>query len=165
MGSFARIKLFLEHEQVTVVNIFKPHFILPLLIRYKYIHFFLTGVTGVGINLILTWVFTEFVFGQSRYFEAYLIGVAANLIYNFVLHTVMTFKTRESHLRRFSIFIGYSLLMTAFQAWLVKLLVPVFGAEYYLVVIGSIILIFSTVSFLLFKLALFNEEKLNEKHS
>jgi putative flippase GtrA len=156
-----RIKQFIEKEHITFFALCNPFFVFRLLSHHRYIHFFLIGVTGVGINLVLTWFFAEFVFGRSRYFDAYLIGLAGNLVYNFILHTVITFKTTRAHSKRFIVFIFYALLMTALQAYLVKIITPIVGVDYYLFVIASIILFFSTVSFFIFKLSVFNE-KINE---
>lgn len=107
------------------------------------------------INLFVTWVLTEFVFGTERYFTAYLIAVSCNFIYNFILHTVLTFRTKERHIKRFLWFVLYSIGMTALQAWLVSVVTPIVGVEFYLLVIAGIILLFSTVSFIFFKLVLF----------
>src|SRR5262249_44192232 len=131
--------------------------VFALLHKTKYLHFFLIGVSGVAINLGVTAFFAEFVFGRERYFEAYLIGLVTGLIYLFALHTFITFQTKERHLRRFVLFFIYSLLMSAFQAFLVKTITPIVGIQYYLLVIAAIILVFSTVTFVLFKLVLFKE--------
>src|SRR3989344_9646925 len=73
------------------------HFIL---IEHKYLHFFATGTSGVVLNLFVTWFLTTFVFGLQNYFKAYVIALAVNLVYNFVLHTKVTFGTRGGHGRR-----------------------------------------------------------------
>ncbi len=156
---FNHLKSFIDREQITLAKLISPSFVIRLLIRLKYFHFFLTGVTGIGIGLGITWVLTDFVFGRQYYFTAYLIGIAANLVYNFTLHTIVTFQTTERHAKRFITFIVYSLTMAALQAYLVKQTVPIVGVEFYLVVIATIVLVFSTVSFLVFKLSLFNEKK------
>lgn len=154
---FDRIKQFVEREGITPVRLINPIFSIDLLIRYRYVHFFVVGMTGVAINLGLTWFFTEFVFGKEHYFEAYLIGLGGNLVYNFTLHTIITFGTTQEHLKRFLIFIVYALFMTVFQAYLVKVITPLVGIDYYLFVIGAIILFFSTISFFVFKLSVFKK--------
>ena len=138
---------------------YNPWALGALLVRVKYAHFFATGVSGLALALGTAYLLTEFVFGLERYYEAYLIGLAANLVYNFTLHTLVTFKTKERHLLRFLIFASYSLSMSALQALLVKKLTPIVGVERYLLVIGTIVLTFSTVNFLVFKLSMFNEAR------
>ena len=153
-----KILRFIEQEQITFARLFNPVFIFHLLYKYKYIHFFLTGVTGVVLALLITWSLTEYVFGLENYFTSYLIGLTINLIYNFVLHTKISFNTKNNHPKRFVIFVIYSLLMASLQAVTVKTLTPIVGIEFYLFVIASIILIYSTVSFFIFKFIIFLEK-------
>jgi putative flippase GtrA len=138
---------------------YNPWALGALLVRVKYAHFFATGVSGLALALGTTYLLTELVFGLERYYEAYLIGLAANLVYNFTLHTLVTFKTKERHVQRFVIFASYSLALSALQALLVKKLTPIVGLDRYLLVIGTIVLTFSTVSFLVFKLSMFKEAR------
>ena len=117
----------------------------------RYLHFLVVGVTGVAINLGITAFLTELVFGR----EQYLIGLAANLLYNFILHTRVTFKTKGNHARRLAIFMAYSLCLAYIQAQCVKWLTAHVGVDWYLVVIASVIFAFSVLTFLLFKFVLF----------
>lgn len=126
-----------------------------LLHRTRYLHFFAVGMTGVAINLGITAFFAELVFGREYYFDAYLIGLFANLLYNFILHTRVTFKTKGNHTRRLVIFMAYSLALAYIQAQVVKWLTALVGVDWYLVVIASVILAFSVLTFLLFKFVLF----------
>jgi len=128
-----------------------------LLNKHRYIHFFIIGASGVLLNLIFVWFFTEFVFGVENYFYGYLIGLTVNLIYLFILNSIITFKTKKNHVRRFILFIIYSLLISYIQANIIKLIVPMFGEKFYLIIIASVIFIFSTVSFFVMKLKLFKE--------
>lgn len=123
--------------------------------RTRYLHFFVVGMTGVAINLGITAFFAELVFGREQYFDAYLIGLFANLLYNFILHTRITFKTKGNHTRRLVIFTAYSLVLAYVQAQVVKYLTAVVGVNWYLVVIASVIFVFSILTFLLFKFVLF----------
>jgi len=152
-----KIQNFIKQEQITFAKLFSPVFILHLLYKYKYIHFFLTGMSGVGLALLITWSLTEHVFGLENYFTSYLIGLAANLVYNFILHTKVNFHTKMNHPRRFVIFVIYSLLLASLQAVTVKLLTPVIGVEFYLFVIAAIILMYSTISYFIFKFIIFSE--------
>ncbi len=130
-----------------------------LFVRTSYLTFFVVGTTGVAINLAITAFFAELVFGRENYFQAYLIGLTANLVYNFILHTRATFKTRTNHTRRLVYFTVYSLAMTYVQARVVKHLTDSVGVNWYLVVIASTILAASVITFLVFKFVLFKEPR------
>jgi putative flippase GtrA len=95
--------------------------------KTRYIHFFLIGTSGILLNLLVTWFLTEFVFGLERYFIAYIIGTAANLLYNFICNTVITFKTRRNHFVRLLRFVVYNLSMAIVQAAVVKYVTPLVG--------------------------------------
>lgn len=136
-----------------------------ILFRHKYLHFFLTGASGVAINLGVTWFFTTFVFGLAGYFKAYIIGSAINLLYNFALHTLVTFKTTSRHFSRLIGFILYSISLTLLQAVIVKYVVAAVGLRYYLLVIATTIFVLSTVTFVIFKFFLFRESRNNEANA
>lgn len=144
-------------NELKAINIFNPMDWYRLFYRHRLIHFLFTGGTGVLINLAVTAFFAEIIYGRENYFVAYLLGLGSNLIYNFTLHTIMTFKTKSNHKKRFSLFAIYSIVMAVFQAMLTKEIVSLVGVDYYLIVIASIILIFSVVTYFFFKLWLFNE--------
>lgn len=127
------------------------------LTRIRYAHFLAVGVSGVAINLGLTALFAELVFGREHYFSAYLIGLSVNLLYNFILHTFVTFKTKGNHTRRLVIFTLYSLSLAYIQAQCVRALTDWVGVDWYLVVIASVIFVFSIMTFILFKFVLFKE--------
>ena len=133
--------------------------LLRLLFELRYAHFFITGVSGILLNMLVTWSLTEFVFGLDRYFYAYLIGAVTNLSYNFLVHTFVTFGTTKRHIRRFVLFVLYSLLNASVQIVIVRSAVNTVGAEYYLPVIAGTILVLSTISFIVFKYLLFDERK------
>lgn len=130
-----------------------------ILFEHKYLHFFATGVSGVALNLFVTWFLTTYYFGLENYFKAYIISLLCNLVYNFVLHTKVTFATKERHMQRFVFFVAYSILLTAVQAYVVRTITPIVGLEYYLFVIATAIAVFSCVTFVFFKFFLFNEKK------
>lgn len=132
-------------------------FVKSAIIDSRYAHFFATGLTGVLLNLLVAWTLTEFIFGVERYFVGYLAGAAVNVTYNFTLHTIMTFRTKKRHVRRFMLFILYSALSAGVQIAVVKTVTDAIGKEYYLIVIASTIFFLSLVSFLFFKYLLFNE--------
>lgn len=124
----------------------------------KYVSFFITGATGVALNLVITWSLTTLLFGVDQYFYAYLIGLTMNLVYNFVRHALVTFQTKSSPGARFVLFILYSLGMAGLQALTVQELVAYIGDTYYLVVIAGVIFVFSTVTFVVCNYWLFNED-------
>ena len=124
----------------------------------RYVSFFITGATGVALNLFITWSLTTLLFGRDQYFYAYLIGLAVNLVYNFVRHALFTFQTKSSPVLRFVVFIVYSLAMAGLQAVTVRELVAVTGETYYLVVIAAVIFVFSTVTFVVCNYWLFNDD-------
>lgn len=146
-------------------KIYNPIYVFDYLLKKRFIHFFIIGSSGVILNLLITFLLSEFVFlreniylGVKGYTISFIFGTACNLIYNFILHTRITFNVKKNHGKRFVIFICYSILMSSFQVWLNKLLVPVFGSEYHIFADAGIILVFSIVTFLLFKLWLFRKD-------
>lgn len=126
-----------------------------MLIRGSYTRFFITGATGALLNIAVTWILAEFVFGRPQYFYAYTIGMVVNIMYNFILHTFLTFKTTGGHTRRFIVFFLYSVLVTYIQAITVKWLVPIVGLQYYVIVIAGVIFFYSTINFFIFKAKIF----------
>lgn len=130
-----------------------------ILFRHKYLHFFLTGTSGVAINLLVTWILTTFVFGLTGYFTAYLIGTTVNLLYNFTLHTLVTFGTTSRHFFRLVGFVLYSIGITVVQALIVRSVTELIGLQYYLLVIATTIFILSAITFVVFKLFLFHESR------
>ena len=157
-----KIKDFIAREEISFNNLIKPTFVLNLLMKYRYIHFLVIGASGVGLALIIIYVLTEFVFGREKYYTAYLIGLAINLLYNFVLHTIISFRTKNRHLFRFVVFVVYNLLMASLQAFVVGLLTPRVGVDFYIFVIAGVVFVFSVVNYLVFKFIVFfekNEQK------
>lgn len=127
--------------------------------RHRLLHFVLTGGSGALLNLGVTGLLTELIFGRDHYFPAYLVGLLVNFIYNFALHTHFTFSPGEGHARRFVLFLLYNSGMTLLQALLVKVLVRMFGTNYYLVVIAFVILTFSSVTYLCYRFLLFRSDR------
>ena len=140
-------------------NLLNPFWWYRLMVRERYLHFFVVGASGVAMNLAITAFFAELVFGRENYFSAYVIGLSVNLLYNFILHTFVTFKTKGDHARRLIVFVVYSLVLTYIQARVVKYITDLVGVNWYLVVIASVIFFFSIVTFLLFKFVLFREKR------
>lgn len=137
--------------------VLNPVFIFATLYHHRFTRFLFVGGTGAFLNLALTWFFTTFVFGIGGYLDAFLIGIAGNIIYNFFLNTIVTFKTTKRHGRRFVGFVLYSLAASALLYHTVKLVTPIFGIEWYLAVITAVILAYAVVNFSFFKYILFRE--------
>lgn len=138
-------------------DLISPLWWIAFLHRVRYLHFFAVGISGVGLNLAITVLLTELFFGREHYFSAYLIGLGANLIYNFVLHTFVTFKTEGNHAMRLVLFLGYSLALAYLQTRVVRYLTALVGVDWYAVIIASVILVFSAMTFVLFKFVLFKK--------
>lgn len=138
-------------------DLISPLWWIAFLHRVRYLHFFAVGISGVGLNLAITVGLTELFFGREHYFSAYLIGLGANLIYNFVLHTLVTFKTEGNHAMRLVLFLGYSLALAYLQTRVVRYLTALVGVDWYAVIIASVILVFSAMTFVLFKFVLFKK--------
>ncbi len=153
-----RLRTFWRREEITFKKLCSPPFVLDLLIRYKYIHFLVIGVTGLGLALLIIFLLTEFVFGRENYYTAYLIGLVINLTYNFVLHTLISFRTQRKHVSRFIVFIVYNLLMASFQATVVGFVTPIIGVDFYIFIIATVVFIFSIINYLVFKLVVFFEQ-------
>jgi len=93
----------------------------------------------------------------------YFIGTAVNICYNFLIHSILTFKTRRHHTRRFAFFVLFSTGSTIVQIGIVHMLTEYFGREYYLSIIAATILLLSVISFVFFKHSLFNEGPTSDK--
>jgi putative flippase GtrA len=121
------------------------------------IRFLLVGGTGTLLNLGVTWLSVTAVFGVKKYFWGAVLGLAANIIYNFTLYTISVFKTTENHHRRLSIFALYSICIAGLYLVLVRTVTAVVGAEYYLLVSAGAILFFAVVNYIVLKKSIFAE--------
>lgn len=140
------------------LHLLSPAWWVRFLHETRYLHFFIVGMSGVGINLLITASLTELYFGRENYFSAYLIGLGANLLYNFILHTMVTFKTKGKHAQRLAIFVAYSLTLAYVQALVTKIMTDWVGVDWYLIVIAAVIMVFSIITFVLFKFVLFKND-------
>lgn len=145
-------------KELKKINIWNPFDWYRFLRDQRVVSFILVGASGALLNLTLVAIFTELVFGREGYFYAYLIGLFSNLTYNFILFSKSTFKTKENHAKRYLVFITYSLIMSGIQAITVRYSVDFIGVEWYLLVIATIIGLFSVLNFLVYKLWLFKEK-------
>lgn len=148
---------FLKKNNLTGLNIFNVITWFNVLWNLKVIQFLLVGGTGVLLQLAVTCILTQFLFGVKQYYIGYAIGLIANLIYNFILHTKFTFNTKNKHKKRLIRFITYSLSVALFQYVLVRVITKLTGDAWYLLVIAIVILICSILTYFTFKLWLFKE--------
>ena len=148
----------MKKKRIRKINVFNPFDWYYLLLKLRFLHFFLIGGTGVLLNITITAIFAELIFGRELYFYAYLIGLSINLLYNFTFHTLFTFKTKNKHVSRFIYFILYNLIMSFFQALVIKTIVNLIGINYYLFVIVGTIGTFFIINFIISKLFLFKEK-------
>lgn len=125
--------------------------------------FFLTGATGALLSLLVTWALTTFVVGVDHYFSAYLVGIGANLLFNFLVYTAAVFKTKRDHLRRLFVFLFYGIIMAFLQGATVHFITSLIGEQHYLLVIAAVIGLFALLNFFVFKLSIFKEYKEGER--
>ncbi len=144
-------------NELKKINFFNPLDWYRFFSKIRFVSFLLVGGTGVLLNLTIVTVLTEFFLGRELYFYSYLIGLFSNLTYNFILFTKITFKTKKNHKKRYVVYITYSLIMSFIQAITVRHIVNVVGVDFYLIVIASIIFVFSIINFMNFKLWLFKD--------
>lgn len=122
-----------------------------------FVRFLITGGTGALLSLVTTWALTHYLVGEKHYFSAYLVGIGVNLLFNFVMYTLMVFKTQRDHIRRLLLFTFYGLLMAAFQGMSVRLITSIVGTAHYLIIIALVIGLFAILNFFVFKLSIFKE--------
>ena len=145
---------FFKKYDLVGFNVFNLKIWYKILLNSRFLHYLLVGGSGVLIQLFLTWSLTKFIFGIDKYYISYSIALLVNLIYSFLLHVEVTFKSQKKW-SYFIIFLLYSLLMTILQFILVRFLVKIFGTSFYLMIISLIILFFSIINFIFFKFKLF----------
>lgn len=119
--------------------------------------FIFTGTGGALLSILTTWALTAYVFGVDNYFSAYLIGIAVNLVFNFVMYTIAVFKTTRDHARRLAVFLFYGVIMAFLQGTTVQLITAHLGVSWYLLVIAGVIAGFALLNFFVFKLSIFKE--------
>ena len=119
------------------------------------IRFTISSGLGVLVNISLTYILTEFVFGRNQYLFAYIIGLGVGILTQFIMHVIFTFKTKDYVVKKFLLFYIYSILMTIFQVFVVKNITNIVGVDYYMPVIIGTIGVFYAVSYFVNKLYIF----------
>lgn len=154
---YERVASFIKREELTTWRSFTVPKMASLFYRYRFFHFFLTGVGGLALGLALMWALTTFVFGVEGYFTAYLLGAAFTMTFNFIVYSLTVFRTSHRHVMRFVFFILYNIAMTGLQALVIRSIVPLVGAQWYLLIVAGVVFIFSFLNYGIFKLSLFRE--------
>lgn len=148
---------FVAQEQISWRLLLTPWRLVDILLRHRFVHFLVVGGGGAVLGLSITWALTTYVYGLQNYFIAYLIGTGAALAFNFTLYSLVIFKTSRQHARRLVVYFVYIVSIISFQSALVKIITPLVGLQWYLVVIATLIGILSIVNFMAFKLSIFKE--------
>jgi len=113
-----------------------------------FIKFSFSSGLGVFINLLLTFILTEGLFGKQHYFYAYTIGLAVGLLVQFIMHIKFTFKKSINVRKKFWRFMSYSTMVTIIQASTVKVIADFFGVNYYMLIIAFVICIFYIINYI-----------------
>lgn len=158
LGEVRRIVARVRNEEgLSIRTVLEPREVARLMIKYRFLHFLITGVCGLGFGLTVMWVLTTFVLGLERYFTAYLIGAAVTLSFNFTVYSFTVFRTTQTHAMRFLVYAFYNIGMTGLQAMCIKVLTPYVGIQWYLGVVVGVVTFFSLLNYTVFKLSLFRE--------
>ncbi len=164
---------FIENENLSFKNILNPFFIFNILHKYRYTYYLLIGISGLLLNLVLSFIFSIYLFPNGLFdFKnttvGIFIGLTINFIYNFILHILITFENKDNFWKKFIQFISYSLFVTYLIIIPVTVfLTDIFGdvllnlgylflAKYiYLIITSFMVFLFSIINFLIFKLWMF----------
>lgn len=150
-----KILNFIQEEKVTFFNLLNPFFIFKLCLKHRFIHFLFIGISNFILHLTLTWFFTRFFFGLEKYYYAYLLSLFIVIIYSFIMHTLITFKTKTNHKKRFFLFFINIIILSILQALIVFILSKFFIEKYYLIILTFSIIFTSIISFILYKFKIF----------
>ncbi len=122
----------------------------------KYIKFIIGGGLGLLANVIVTFMLTEFMGVPFR--ASYILGLAANIIFNFIFHMVVTFKTKEKASIRFVKFVPLTLSIAAAnylfvriftELIIISLIAGILGGYYKYVVIVLVTAAISVINYAL----------------
>lgn len=132
--------------------------IISKLMSYKFVNFLFMGGIGVGLNLVITLVLTEFFLGRENYFISFIIGTLVNISYNFLAYSLITFKQKKISLNKKFLFYLYSIAIVILQLLSVKHITYLLGVNWYFVIMIFVIGIFSLVSFFFFNNYIFSKK-------
>ena len=120
----------------------------------KFIIFSIGGGLGALINWTITVILTEIF--KMWYMASYSIGLAINLVFNFLYQRQITFKMRDKVKRRFILFTMVSLSTILLNLLLVYLLTEYFKL-FYLISIIIITILIAVINFILNKELVFKK--------
>ena len=124
---------------------FKKEFI----IKFKrYPHFIMIGLTGFLINLLLTFVFTEFF--HLWYLLSYIMGALLSWVFSFYMNSHFTFRghNSEHNFKRYIFYLQTYGLMGLASLAFVYILTSIFGVYYLLsILIASSVMSLATFVF------------------
>ncbi len=120
----------------------------------KFVKFLIIGTLGTILNLGVTYLSTEFIFGREKYMIGFLLGLFCNIIFNFVNYFKL-FKSKKKVVMRFTIFFSYVALYILLVTNLTKIIVDIVGLNFYMLVIASLTLFFAIINYSVFKLFIF----------
>ena len=120
-----------------------------LLMRYAV--FVFGGTLGLGIKAGVTYVLSRFGWGQML---AYSVGLALNIVFNFVFHRTVTFNVKTDWQRRFAVFAAVTSALVAADWLLVYVFAELLGNNIY-ITIFLVTLFLSVINFSLNKLIIF----------
>ena len=121
-----------------------------------------TFITGGGIGLIINLAITAFLTEALGiwHMASYMVGLAANLVFNFAFHRGITFAKKDKTAHRFSLFVPLTLLIIGANWTLVYIFtekvtlewlvfIPILKRYYYLLAITGITGIVSIANYIL----------------
>lgn len=125
----------------------------------RYIIFIIGGGIGALINLAITYIMTEF-FGLWYVF-GYVLGGAANIVFNFIYHRRITFSVMDKAQSRFLKFIAVNIIIGIGSVGFIYLLTERLKLWY---IMSGIIAItcMSMINFLINKLWVFRYKEINQ---
>lgn len=121
--------------------------------------FFTVGASGLGINYLVSLLFSSFF--DYWYIHATIFGIISSISSNFILNKIWTFEDRDFSLKRiirqYGLFSGFSSIGAIFQLSMIYLLVDGFSQSYPLALIFAVGLI-ALLNFILNKKWTFKEK-------
>lgn len=129
----------------------------------KLLYFIFVGTSGILINLVITGLANKYLFQGELFYLASILGTTINIIYNFSLHTSLTFQTKTKHKRRLAYFTTYTIFLATLQELIIRVVIPIIGVSLLLPFKAFVVLFFSAVTFLFFNFILFNERNSENK--
>ena len=95
-----------------------------------YPYFFIIGALAYGLNIGLTFFFTEYI--HLWYLLSFVISALVSLTCSFILNSLFTFRgyLRESHSKRYTLYIGFYIISAFITFTLVYVLTSILDIHY-----------------------------------